>query len=224
MSLDFNDAGPQRSGFDLIPNGAICRLIGTIRPGGKSRPGAEALDANWLTASRTKEDSLYLNFEFVVTEGPYANRRIWQNMSVAGGEVDTNGQSKGWNITRATVRAMLNSANNLAPDDESERALSMRRVNTWGDLNGIEFLAKIKINKAKPDSPYQDQNAIGVVIEPGDKGYAAGGSGFVASTAPKAATPAPAWATNAPKAAPAPPVAAAPAPATGASARPAWMR
>lgn len=206
MSLDFNDADRQRD-FELIPTGTIVRVIGTIRPGGKSRAGSEAVDAGWLTASRTS-DVMYLSWEFVVSEGPLKNRRWWQNLTVAGGEVNEKGESKAWNISKSTIRAMLNSARNVKPDDESATAVAARRINTWADINGIEFLCKVGIQKGS--NGYQDKNQIGTVIEPGHKDYAAPGMAAPVSSAPS--TPAtPAWGGKPP-------------PVAGSSSVPAWAR
>ncbi len=210
--FDFNDAEKQR-GIDLIPNGTIVRLVGTIRPGGASRDGN--IDAGWLTQSKSS-DSKYLNWEFVVSEGPYRNRRLWQNMTVFGGETNEKGESKGWNITKSTVRAMLNSARNVKPDDESQQALAARRINNWGDINGIEFLAKVSIRKGQNN--YPDQNQIATVIEPGHKDYVAPGAAMPATAASSASSapsaPTPAWAAGG-QAVP---------PPAAASAVPAWAR
>lgn len=216
MSLDFNDAGPQRNGFELIPVGTIVRAIGVIRPGGHSREGMEEADAGWLTASKSS-DALYLNYEFTIVDGPYRNRKWFQNMTVSGGKVNEAGVSEAWNITKAAIRAMLNSALNIKPDDESPAALAARRINNWGDVNTLEILVKLGISKAKKDSGYQDQNQIGTVIEPGSKDYLAPGVAVIGG-APAAARPAmaatPSWGGAAPPQA---------APATNAAV-PAWAR
>jgi hypothetical protein len=146
--LDFNSADRQSNGFDLIPNGTLVRVIGTIKPGGVSRPGLEAVDGAYLTASRSS-DVLMLAFEFTVTAGPFARRKFWQNMGVSGGQLNEKGESKSWNITKSTLRAMLNSARNVMPDDEGERAKTARCIRAWQDLEGIEFAAKIRLNPEK---------------------------------------------------------------------------
>lgn len=211
--LDFNDAGPQRDFSDLIPAGTIVKVIGTIRPGGHSRPG-HAEDAGYLTASKTS-DALMLDWEFVVVGGPFNKRKVWQYMTVDGGKVDENGQSKAWAITRSTLRAMVNSGRGVHPEDTSPNALAARRFHSWGDLDGIEFVAKIGIEKAKEGSGYSDKNKLLVVIEPGHKHYdavmhngetilpTAGNSSGSAAKATWGSTPtpvpagiAPNWATN----------------------------
>lgn len=221
--LDFNNAAPQRSGFDLIPNGTIVRCIGTIRPGGKSRPGLEAVDQGMLTQSKSS-DVMYLSFEYVVTEGPYAKRRWWGNLTVCGGSVDERGESKGWNITKSTFRALLNCNRSIRPDDESPQAASGRQINSWADINGLEFLCKVKIQKGQDG--YQDQNSIAMIIEPGHKDWVPWGTpmpeptpgqtGNVAQFQRPAPAAAPSWAGPMPAAtgpAPASPTAAGGAPA-----------
>jgi hypothetical protein len=168
--LDFNDGERQSSGGDVIPNGTLVRVIGVIRPGGVSRPGQEKVDGGYLTASKTS-DVLYLSWEFTVVDGPFARRKFWQNMTVAGGQVNERGESKSWNITKTSMRAMLCSARNIRPDDMSDNAASARRINTWGDLDGIEFAAKVGVSKGS--NGYPDKNQIAAVIEPDNKAYGA---------------------------------------------------
>ena len=68
-----------------------------------------------------------LDCEFTVVEGPYARRKFWQNFTVAGGKLDEKGQSKGWNISKSTFRAMVDSALGLDPKDESPAAKAEAR-------------------------------------------------------------------------------------------------
>ena len=63
-----------------------------------------------------------------MVEGPYARRKFWQIFTVAGGKVDEKGQSKGWNISKSTFRAMIDSALGLDPKDESAAAKAKRVI------------------------------------------------------------------------------------------------
>ena len=63
-----------------------------------------------------------LDCEFTVVEGPHAKRKFWQMFTVQGGKVDENGVSIGWNISKSTFRAMIDSALGLDPQDMSETA------------------------------------------------------------------------------------------------------
>jgi len=67
--FDFNDAGPQKN-FDVIPANTTVSLQMTIRPGG-------AGDGGWLKRS-ADGGSEGLDCEFVVTDGPFAKRKLWQ--------------------------------------------------------------------------------------------------------------------------------------------------
>lgn len=184
--MDFNDADNQQYG-ELIPAGTVCPVIMTIRPGGSGPEG-------WLTQSKTS-DAEYLNCEFTVTEGPYAKRKLWTNMTWSGGKVDDKGRSKGGEITRSTLRAMLESARNINPDDMSEKAMAARRVNSFGEFDGLEFVLKVGIEKGQ--SGYADKNKVLSIITPDKKEYSQGASGGYqpAAQAPPAAKPA--WAQGA---------------------------
>lgn len=161
QGMDFNDAGQQQVG-DLIPANTIAKVVATIRPGSSGQGG-------WLTRSNTS-DVEYLNCEFTVLEGPFARRKFWQNMTVSGGKLDERGQSKAWGITKATLRAMLDSAFGLDPDDDSPAARQKRMTQDWGAFNGLQFVAKVGIEKGKDN--YPDKNKLLFVMTRKNKEYA----------------------------------------------------
>ena len=105
---DFSDVEPQQSS-DLIPDGTFAKVIMTIRPGGVD--GQTEIDQGLLKTSNTPgSDVLSLDCEFTVTEGRLARRKFWQTFTVSGGKVDEKGASIGWNISKRTFRAMIDSA------------------------------------------------------------------------------------------------------------------
>lgn len=160
--LDLNSADQQQGFGELIPAGTIAPVIMTIRPGGKGPEG-------WLTESKSS-DAMYLNCEFTVTEGPFAKRKLWSNLTWTGGKKNDKGQSMGGEITRSTLRAMLESARNIMPEDMSEKAMAARRVNSFGEFDGLEFVIKIGVEKNK-DSAYPDKNKILSVVTPDKPDY-----------------------------------------------------
>lgn len=162
QGMDFNDAGQQQAG-ELIPAGTIAKVVATLRPG-RAGPGG------WATKSNST-DAEYLNFEFTVIEGPFANRKFWQNMTISGGKVDERGQSKAWGITKAALRAMLDSAFGLDPDDDSPAARQKRITQDFGSFNGLQFIAKIGIEKGKDN--YPDKNKLALVLTRKNQEYAA---------------------------------------------------
>lgn len=189
MSMDFNDA--ESNNFDLIPTGTVAPMIMTIRPG-------KTGDGGWETQSNTS-DVTYLNCEFTITEGQFKNRKFWQNMVVSGGKVDENGNSKAGNITRSTLRGILESSRKIKPNDDSEEAKAKRIVQGYGDFSAMEFVGKIGIEKG--NDGYADKNKLLGAVPVTSPDYAKagdGGSGQATSAPAAAATPAPsaapAWA------------------------------
>ncbi len=166
MSLDFNDA-PRQQSFELIPAGTIVPVAMKVRPGGVGEGG-------WLKASQSS-DAMMLDCEFVVTEGEYANRKFWSYFVLSGGKLNDKGESIGGNISRGQLRAILESARNINPTDESPQARQARSVDNWGDMNGMVFLCRVGIQKDKTGQ-YDDKNVIKAVITPDMPEYKGGGS------------------------------------------------
>jgi hypothetical protein len=136
---DFNQARPQR---DVIPAGTIATLQLKIRPGGAGEGGC-------LRRSKSG-DSEALDCEFVVTGGPYAKRKFWTLLTVSG---TTEGHAKAAEITRSRLRAILESARGVSPDDTSEPAKQARQIGSYGDLNGLQFIGRIGVEPAGEKYP-----------------------------------------------------------------------
>ena len=166
MSFDMNDAEPQKSG-ELIPDGTFAKVTMTIRPGGTD--GQSEIDRGLLKASNAPgSDVLMVDAEFTVAEGPHVRRKFWQMFTVSGGKVDEHGVSIGWKISKGSFRAMIDSALGLDPQDMSEAAKAKRILRGLADLNGITFVAKIKV-EASEDARYSDQNRLDRVVLPNEK-------------------------------------------------------
>ena len=231
MAFDFNTADRQQNGFDLIPANTIVPLIMNIRPGGAGEQG-------WLRPSQSS-DAMMLDCEFTVESGPYAKRKVWQMFTLSGGKLDEHGESIGGKISRASLRAILESARRIDPADMSDTAMAGRRINGWQDFNGLTFWARIGVEKDK-GGQYGDKNKIACVLTPDMKDYGKmtdapakpAGGGYGASSPAPAAPATPAWAASAQAAAeggaPAPasaPQGSAPVgPSEAANPVPAWAR
>lgn len=157
---NFNGADEQTDPFGLIPNNTFAKVIMIIR--------SDNEDA--LIDSKSS-DAKMLDCELTVLEGKFKNRKFWQNMVVSGGKEDKNGNSIAGNITRATLRAILESSRNIKSDDASKKAVTARQVKSFWDFNEMEFIANIKIEKAKKNSGYDDQNKISLVVTPDKPEY-----------------------------------------------------
>ena len=70
---------------------------------------------------------------------------------------------------RSLVRGILNSAHGISDKDSSPQAQAKRRIRSFADLDGLEFLARIDIGK---DTSGEDKNEIRVAVTPDHKDYA----------------------------------------------------
>lgn len=203
---DFNDADTQ-SGFDLIPKGTLVPVRMTIKPGGFDEP-AQGWTGGYATQS-FETGAVYLSAEFVVTGGDYAKRKLWSNIGLYSAKGPTWGQ-----MGRSFIRAALNSARNVHPQDNSPPAVAARRIAGFHELDGLEFLARVDIEK---DAKGGDRNVVKLAVEPDHPDYARlMGVPARAHGAPSAPT---ARATPTPTHSPAP---ASAAPARAPTGKPAW--
>jgi hypothetical protein len=167
---DFNDAEQQQS-FDLIPKGTVAKVRMTVKPGGYDDPSQ-----GWLGGYATQSfetGSIFLACEFVVLEGEYARRKLWSNIGLYSSKGPTWG-----NMGRTFVRAALNSARNVRPDDNTPQAAAARRIQGFHQLDGLEFVARIDIEK---DGRGEAKNVVKMAVEPGEAEYVPtmAGAGFI---------------------------------------------
>ena len=157
---DFNDADSQTS-YDLMPKGTIVPVRMTLKPGGYDDP-SQGWTGGYATRNETS-GSVYLNAEFIITEGPFAKRKVWSLI----GLLSLKGPEWG-NMGRSFVRGVLNSARGLSDKDNSPQAQTARRIQGFADLDGIEFLAKIDVGKDANGDP---KNEIKFAITPNQKDW-----------------------------------------------------
>jgi hypothetical protein len=151
--FNFNTAGKQRA-FDVIPNNTLVELQLTIRPGG-------AGDGGYLTRSKNGE-SEGLDCECVVVDdNEYKKRKIFEWLLVSG---TTPGQVEMAESRRNMIRAIIESARGIRPDDASEAATAARRISSWEDLQNIRFLARVGVKP--PADGYDAKNFIKEVVTP----------------------------------------------------------
>jgi hypothetical protein len=162
--MDFNAADSQDAAFDLIPTNTLVKLRLTIRPGGSGPEG-------WLTQSKTSS-ALYLNTEAVILDGPYARRRVYTRVGFKGKSVNERGEDNYANRGRSLIRGMLESARGIRSSDQSDGARAVRTIRSLADLNGLEFVAKIGVEKDRADPADAGRNVIAVAIGPDHPQYA----------------------------------------------------
>ena len=158
---DFNDAEQQQT-FDLIPKGTVAKVRMTIKPGGYDDPN-QGWTGGYATQS-FETGSIYLSCEFVVLEGEFARRKMWSNVGLH------SAKGPAWgNMGRTFVRAALNSARNIRPQDNSPQAAAARRISGFHELDGLEFVARIDVEK---DGRGDLRNVVKNPVEPDHPDYA----------------------------------------------------
>jgi hypothetical protein len=76
----------------------------------------------------------------------------------------TTGHAEAGEISRNTLRAILESARGIRPDDKSETAKLARTVSGWADFDQLRFMARIGVKP--PKDGYSAKNTIHEVITP----------------------------------------------------------
>jgi hypothetical protein len=185
---DYTDAPPPQ--WDLIPDGTIATIVLHINAGNVGEDGM-------LTRSQDGGCEM-LAGEFTVADGPHKGRRFWMYMVMEG---TTQGHAQAISRSRGTIKAILDSALNLMPDDKSDKARALRNV-TYKQLEGITFIGKIGIEKGGPKKDgtgdWPDKNVLAAVITPDKKDWHPveqpppfNGGGGGAQAAASSSTPAP---------------------------------
>src|SRR5262249_28859030 len=110
--------------------------------------------------------------EFVVIDGPHAKRKVFDRLVLDG---ITDGHAKAVEISRSKLRAMLESARGIKPDDMSAEARKARTAEL-GEFHGLRIIAKIGIAKGKHRNDgtgenYADRNVLAAIITPDKKDW-----------------------------------------------------
>src|SRR5262245_5438774 len=99
-------------------------------------------------------DAEMLDCELVAADGPHAKRKFWERWILSG---TTAGQAQAAEIARSTLRAILDSAFGLKPDDISPQARAARTV-SLKQFEGMTFIGKIGIEKGRPRNDGSGEN------------------------------------------------------------------
>lgn len=234
MPINLNEAQEYREIGAMMPDGAFVWIKGHIRrdpQNAYSLPGFPPED-NGIFKKGRENDTYYTDWVFTVVFGPHTGSQLFQNMTIAGGQVDDKGQSKAGNITKSFYRGWVESAYGVLPSDQSAQAQTVRNIPSLTALQEVPFAVKVGVQAGDPrpanlgGGVYPDRNYIIKIILPDDpiwsrmkageivppepagtKGARTGGTGPAAAAGAESA---PLWqqqaatATAAPAAAPAP--------------------
>jgi hypothetical protein len=159
---DYSSAPPPRDFGELIPDGTIAEVQMRIRKGNAGEDG-------YLKRSQDGGCEM-LDAEFVITSGPFAKRKFWANMILAG---TTGGHAQAAEISRGMLRGILQSARGIKSDDTSETARAAL-IASIKDFDGLGFIARIRIEKGKAKTDgsgdiWPDKNTLAGAVTPDKK-------------------------------------------------------
>jgi hypothetical protein len=138
--IDFNTAEVR----EPIPADTVAAIQMNIRPG-------DAGEGKWLKSSKDGT-SRGLDCEFVVLDGEHAKRKFWARLTLEG---ESDGHKDAHDISLRTLRAILESARGIRPDDQTDDAKKARMAD-YADFDGIRFIGRIGVEPAKNGYPVKN--------------------------------------------------------------------
>jgi hypothetical protein len=196
MPYDYSDAPPPQ--FEVIPHGTTATFVLHIRAGDVGEDGL-------LTRSKDGGCEMLVS-ELAIVDGPYKGRKLFERWILTG---TTDGHAKSADINRSTLKAILDSALGLKPDDLSPQARAARTV-SLKQFEGMSFIGRIGIEKGRPRNDgsgesWPDKNVLAAVITPDKRDWHPveqpppfnGGGGGAQATPAETASPIarPGWAS-----------------------------
>ena len=163
--VDLNDAERQRD-RTLIPPG-VYRLKTKVRPGGAGPGSVLRIAKNGRTTM--------VDIELKIVGGESAGQKLWDLITVAveppefedanaAEREQTEKYQPAVRIGRSKLRAMLESAHAIDPNDNTEEAQEKRRFEDFLELDGLEFWGQVEIKKGT--NGYKDKNILDFVVTP----------------------------------------------------------
>jgi len=186
MAINLNEADNQDRA--LMPPGP-CWVKARLRNGG--------FGADKLLRLAKNQFSLMLDFELtVIDDGEWRGKKIFDLVTCDLAEYDhsdplelppplvepqlTNLQSS-VRIGRSKLKAMVNSAYGLMPNDDSDQAQARRTIESYTVFNGLCFMVQVEVQPAR--DRFKERNVVDFIIEPGDPAYRPRGSASTAVAA-----------------------------------------
>lgn len=179
---DFNDADVAG---DVIPDGEIVKVVLKIRPGGVN-DAAQGWTDDMATRS-AKTGAVYLDCVYTVSAGKHAKRKVFDLIGLHSPKGPIWG-----NMGRSTIRAILESARGIQPNDMGEIARSKRAIDSLQELDGLEFCIEVAVEE---QTGFDPRNRVKRVITPAHRRYQevmAGGGAPTSMPNGAASAPAPA--------------------------------
>lgn len=179
MAINFNDADNQDRA--LMPPGP-CWVKARVRPGNAGDDGLLRLAKN--------QYSLMLDLELtVIDDDEWRGKKIFDLVTCDLVEYESSGDpldippltgtsrenlQTSVRLGRSKIKAMLNSAFALLPNDNSDQAQAKRTVDSYAAFNGLCYMVQVEVQPAR--DKFKERNVVDFVIEPNDPAYRPRGS------------------------------------------------
>jgi len=178
MTINLNDADDQDR--SVMPPGAYW-MKARVRPGNTGPDGLLRLAKNGF--------SLMLNLELVVIDDDeWRGKKIFDLITCELQEYDSDdplsppplAADKLANLQtsvrmgRSRLKAMLNSAYGLMPNDDSDQAKASRTIEGYDAFDGLCLMAQVDVQPARDN--FKERNRVDFIIEPSDPAYRPRGS------------------------------------------------
>ena len=174
MAISYADADD----YGLLPAG-VYQLKVEVVSGGRGPDGTLTLAKNGCT--------MHVQLVYTVNAGDYRNRKIWDYLTVTLDEhavvLDEHGNPlppleaakkldklrTAVRMGRSKIKALINSARGLNPDDKSAATEARRSIESHDDLNGMIFWADVGVRAGS--GGYGPSNFVDYIVQPGDPDY-----------------------------------------------------
>lgn len=151
--FNYNEAEKQGS-FGIIPKGEVVPVQMNIRAKHGDMPGMGPNDQGLF--KQTKDGDAYMiDVEYQITAGEHAKRKVWEFICAKGN--GSEGHVTWENIAKTKLRAILESAHQIDPDDVSDDAIAKRQISGFDDLQNVVFTARVGIES---QDGYDDKNTL----------------------------------------------------------------
>lgn len=168
--IDLSQEQEQKSAYGPVPSGSRVLVRITIE-----KPKYASQDDELVAMAKTGLLQLFCRLE--VAAGSYEGVAWYENITLPSRAQNirlTEGQQKACGSGGRTLRAIVEAVRAVDPKDKSQQADSKRILNSWSDLDGMEFPARLGISK----EPYEGKdgrlywsNTLGRILPCTDKEY-----------------------------------------------------
>lgn len=168
--IDLSQEQEQKSAYGPVPSGSRVLVRLTIE-----KPKYASHDDELVAMAKTGLLQLFCRLE--VAAGSYEGVAWYENITLPSRAQNirlTEGQQKACGSGGRTLRAIVEAVRCVDPKDKSPEADRKRVLNSWSDLDGREFPARLGISK----EPYEGRdghlywsNTLGRILPCTDKEY-----------------------------------------------------